>query len=68
MGRDLLRRFLEREKLSQAAFAQAAGLAESTISNVLSGARGVGLDVAIAIEKATKGGVPAQSWRKRKAA
>ena len=62
MGASLLKAFLDKNNESIAAFAARAGLAGPTISNLLNGKRGAGLEVALAIETATAKAVPAKSW------
>lgn len=63
-GTTLLAAHLEKHRLTQSAFAVLVDVPSSMVSQWLSGARGPGLGYALAIEKATKGAVPASAWVK----
>lgn len=56
-----LKAYLGRSGISQAALAKKAGVSEALVSMLLLGRRNAGISAA-AIEKATKGAVPATSW------
>lgn len=58
----LLRAFLKKSGMSQAAFAAAAKVPQSVISRALSNRRTPGLTSAFRIEDATGGAVPAKAW------
>lgn len=60
----LLAAWLEKEHLTQRAFAQLLGVTHPIVSMWLSGVRRPGLDSALAIERVTRGAVPAESWTK----
>lgn len=57
-------KWLEKNKLSQSEAAALIGTVPSHISRLLSGRRKPGLRMALLIEKATGGSVPASSWSK----
>jgi transcriptional regulator with XRE-family HTH domain len=61
-----LTEWLKEKGTSQEAFAAVVGASQGQISRLLSGARGPGLDLAMKIEKATAGAVPASSWVEKK--
>jgi transcriptional regulator with XRE-family HTH domain len=62
---DLLRRYLKREKLTQAALARKAGITEAQVSRLLNRKRRPSNDTAHAIGAATGGEVPASAWVSR---
>lgn len=66
-GRMTLSEWLQEKGTSQEAFASAVGASQGQISRLLSGARGPGLSLAMKIEEATAGAVPASSWVEKKA-
>jgi transcriptional regulator with XRE-family HTH domain len=57
-----LAKFLETEKISQQAFAAKIGASQSLVSKIASGAQRPGIDVAVRIERATRGRIEAMSW------
>lgn len=57
-----LRAFIEKSNLSAAAFARQVGCSTSFLSEILSGAKEPGLNLAIRIEKASSGAVPIEEW------
>jgi hypothetical protein len=61
-GCDLLSDWLIRKKLSPSAFAPQIGIDQSALSKLLLADRKPSLGTALAIEKLTKGAVPAKSW------
>lgn len=61
-GPTLLADYLGSQKLSYAAFARLVGADRARIQRCASGDRGPGLALALAIEQATEGSVPAASW------
>jgi transcriptional regulator with XRE-family HTH domain len=61
---ELLKTYLADSDETQAAFAERVRTTPATISRILSGTMRPGLDLAIEIEKATDGAVPANAWRR----
>lgn len=59
-GREQLRAWLERSRVSQREAARLLGVHFTHVSQILSGRRSPGLANAIAIERAT--GIPVESW------
>jgi transcriptional regulator with XRE-family HTH domain len=57
-----LRTYLSENKISQRDFAQAIGVDQSVVSRLARQSIRPGLDLAFAIERTTKGAVPASSW------
>jgi hypothetical protein len=67
-GARLLRKFLDARRLSIPKFADAHGVNRLVLQKLMNGAvKRVSVDVAYAIERATDGGVPMESWRARDA-
>jgi hypothetical protein len=64
LGPQLLTRFLARSKVSYPAFAEMVGADRARIHRCARGERGPSLALALEIEKATAGEVPASSWAK----
>jgi transcriptional regulator with XRE-family HTH domain len=62
---DLLRQYLKKTKLTQAALARKAGITEAQVSRLLSKKRRPSNDTAHAIAEATGGEVPAKAWVSR---
>lgn len=54
--------YLSETSISQAKLSDALGISRSHMSLLVSGERKPGLDLAVAIERATDGAVPASSW------
>ena len=54
--------YLSETSTSQAKLSEALGISRSHMSLLVSGERKPGLDLAVAIERATDGAVPASSW------
>jgi hypothetical protein len=65
LGPKLLSRYLARSKLSYPAFAEKVGADRARIHRCARGERNPSLSLAVAIEEATGGAVPASSWPKR---
>lgn len=62
-----LRSYLDAAEIKQTDFAAAVGVTDGTISRLLGKQFRPGLDLALAIEKATNGKVPMSEWaRERK--
>lgn len=59
-GRERLADYRRRARLKQYELADLVGLHETTLSQILSGRRRPGLDIAVRIEAVT--GVPVESW------
>lgn len=59
---NLLRAYLTENRIRQEDFAVSVGSTQATISKLASGGVRPGLDLAVAIERATGGEVPASSW------
>lgn len=57
-----LAKWLEKNSKTQDELAEAIGVTQPYVSRLVSGERGPGLAVALAIEKFTRGAVPAVSW------
>lgn len=57
-----LRSYLSDNNLRQAEFAAAVGATQATISGLVNGTRSPSLDLAVRIERETKGAVPVSSW------
>ncbi len=71
-GPALIERHLAKHDKSQRELAKEAGIAESHVSRYRRGLRTPGIEKAMALERATNGEVPAESWapqekRRRKA-
>jgi transcriptional regulator with XRE-family HTH domain len=60
-----LGRWLRDRGISQDAFAARVGATQSQISRIVRGDRGPGIELAVAIERATDGAVPVTSWKRR---
>ena len=58
----LLTAYLKRERLSQAEFARSIGVTSAIVCMWVAGKRRPGLTSALAIERVTRGEVPAKSW------
>jgi transcriptional regulator with XRE-family HTH domain len=54
--------YLSEASISQAKLSEVLGISRSHMSLLVSGERKPGLDLAVAIERATDGAVPASSW------
>ncbi len=63
-----LKAYLQAKGLLQSQFAKDNGISEGYLSELVSGDKTPGLKVAFAIERATKGAVPAKSWLSESAA
>jgi plasmid maintenance system antidote protein VapI len=61
-GRDLLGAYIRERDLSLSGFAAQVETHSAHLGRLLSGERSPGLELALAIEKATGGVVPAESW------
>ena len=61
-----LGKFLAEHGMTQATFAALVGAPAALVSQWLAGLRRPGLAYALAIEKATGGAVPAESWVKKR--
>ncbi|AYO80455.1 helix-turn-helix domain-containing protein [Sphingobium yanoikuyae] len=59
----MLKSYLEAENQTQAEFAERVRTTPATISRLISGTLRPGLDLALAIDEATGGRVPASTWR-----
>lgn len=59
---DILQTYLSESGLRQADLAQMVGVRQTTISRLARGILTPSLDLAFAIERATKGAVPAAAW------
>jgi hypothetical protein len=59
-----LLRWLELQNLAPHAFALKNGIDPSNLSKIINGKQGAGLKLAVAIEEATGGAVPAADWRR----
>ena len=57
-----LAEYLATENISQEAFGLRVGVKQATVSRLASGVQRPGLPLAVAIERATAGAVPASSW------
>lgn len=57
-----LKSYLDESKIPQGKFADAVGCTQSMISQLLTGRKKPGLDLAYAIERETAGQVPVTSW------
>jgi transcriptional regulator with XRE-family HTH domain len=57
-----LERWLKKNRLSQNQFAEQSGISQSLLSKYIRGARRPNVDQALAIERATDGGVPVEQW------
>jgi DNA-binding transcriptional regulator YdaS (Cro superfamily) len=64
-GKKLLSAYLSRLDLSYAAFARLVGADRARIQRCATGKRSPGLHLALAIERATEGAVPAAAWLRR---
>lgn len=64
-GPGLLTKYLADAKLTHAAFAAALGIDRQRIYRLASGERGPGLNLALDIERETKGAIPATAWSVR---
>lgn len=62
MGHRRLRSFLRRSELSAAQLAKLAGLSPAQVSHLMVGRRRASLDVAVRLQRATRGAVPCESW------
>jgi transcriptional regulator with XRE-family HTH domain len=58
----LLSKYLKEHRIAQADFATSVGVTQSVVSRMASGATKPGLDLAVRIERATLGLVPAACW------
>jgi DNA-binding transcriptional regulator YdaS (Cro superfamily) len=65
-GKKLLSTYLARFELSYAAFARLVGADRARIQRCAKGKRSPGLLLALAIERETKGAVPAVAWTRRR--
>lgn len=61
-GHRKLARFLKKAELSKADLAKLAGLKPMQIYHLTVGRRRASLDVAVALEKASRGAIDAKSW------
>ncbi|WP_083783465.1 helix-turn-helix domain-containing protein [Maritimibacter alkaliphilus] len=66
-GMDSLARYLREGSIRQRVFAEQIGCSSSYLSEILSGRKIPSLTLAFAIERETKGAVPASSWVKNAA-
>lgn len=57
-----LRKHLSSQNITQAAFADMLGISRGYLSEILSGEKTPGLELAVRIETATEGQVTARSW------
>ena len=57
-----LAKYLKRNKLTAWQFAASTGLPRITVWRIANGQRGAGIDMAVAIEKATGGAVKVAEW------
>lgn len=57
-----LREHLNQARISQVAFADLIGVRQATVSRLCSGEQVPSLELAVRIERETKGAVPANSW------
>lgn len=57
-----LREFLKQERLTQAEFGKLVGIDRFRVCHILAGDTKPGLDLALRIEKATRGIVRVESW------
>ena len=57
-----LRQWRLAHKYSQTGLAVELGVCQTTISDLEHGLKGIGLELALRIERATKGAVPAEAW------
>lgn len=62
MGFSLLRKYLDEHEETQSAFAERAGVSGGALSDWLAGKRGPDITSAVAIQEATGGAVPVESW------
>lgn len=63
-----LRSHLDGTGEKQGDFAKCIGISPAYLSQILAGSRTPSLEIAIAIEDATRGAVPARSWVKKQEA
>lgn len=61
-GSELLKGWLEENEVSYAQFAKMADCCKATVGHLRNGHLRPGLDLAVRIERVTKGDVPATSW------
>lgn len=59
---NLLDHFLRQHRLRQSVFADRVGATQATISKLIRGDTRPSLELAVRIERETKGAVPANSW------
>jgi DNA-binding transcriptional regulator YdaS (Cro superfamily) len=67
-AKKLLSTYLAQRELSYAAFARLVGADRARIQRCATGDRSPGLRLALAIEQATEGAVPAAAWLRRRPA
>jgi len=68
LGMEKLHQYLQKNGLSQREFARKIGIHPSAMSRLLSNLTKPDVDLVFAIERATKGAVPAKSWVSSEAA
>ena len=57
-----LEKYLRDKGIRASAFAEQVGASASTITRIMRGERGIGLELAVRIERATEGQVPIRAW------
>lgn len=65
MGPESLKKYLEDNDEGRSAFAKRAGVSAQALSDWLSGRRSPDVTSAVAISKATEGGVTVESWARQ---
>lgn len=64
-GHQRLRRFLTKSELRPYQLARLAGISQMQLSHLITERRRPSLDVAIALDEASRGAIPPQSWKRR---
>ena len=59
-----LAKYLKKRKMTQEAFSMLTGMSRATVNHLVSGYRKPSLELALEIERLTKGAVPVTAWRK----
>ena len=62
----LLQRYIERKKMTYQSFAKKIGLSKSALSKYFTGPKRPGAEMQMAIERASGGYIPMQSWHKKR--
>ena len=57
-----LKQYLQEKRIRQTAFARSLGVSDCHVSELVNGQKRPGLQLAVKIERATGGAVPAVSW------